>query len=118
MSKCKICGKDIRNYKDLFVIANSLFAKPNAYHSKCYLSKDNENKVKKKHRLINSEALKISMVIQVVIVLFFAFILFGSEPDSLATMIAFPMALLIVVIAAEFIQTLYSYLRFEKVLKK
>ncbi|MGB3368739.1 MAG: hypothetical protein WBA54_14685 [Acidaminobacteraceae bacterium] len=114
MSKCKICEKDIRTKNDLFVIANGLFAIPKPYHKKCYLSKSNENKIKKKHRLINSEAMYISIVIQLVFVAVFGVILFKSEPDSIYTMIAFPMALLMVVIIAELIQKVYSAIMFER----
>lgn len=118
MSKCKICEKDIRAKNDLFVIANGLFAMPKPYHKKCYLNKSNESKIKKKHRLINSEAMYISIAIQLVIIAVFGFVLFRSEPDSLGTMIAFPMALLMVVIIAELIQKAYSFIMFERKMKK
>lgn len=118
MNKCKICEKDIRNKNDLLVIANSLFAKPHPYHRKCYLHKSNESKIKKKHRLINSEAMFISIAIQLIIVAIFGVILFRSEVDSLGSMIAFPMAMLMVVIIAELIQKAYSFLMFERNLNK
>lgn len=118
VEKCKICEKDIRSENDLFVIANGLFAKPHVYHKKCYLNKKNESKIKKKHRLINSEAMYISIAIQLLIVLIFGFILFRSKPDSFASMIAFPMAMLMIVIIAELLQKTYSYFMFEKKLKK
>lgn len=114
MNKCKICDKDVRSKNDLFVIANSLFAKPHPYHKKCYLNKNNEKNIKKKHRLINSEAVFISIAIQLVVVVIFGIILFKSEPDSFTSMIAFPMALIMLVIVAELIQKGYSYFMFER----
>lgn len=118
MSKCQICEKDIKSKNDLFVIANGLFAMPRPFHRKCYLHKSNESKIKKKHRLINSEAMYISIGIQLIIIAIFGVILFRSEPDSLGTMIAFPMGLLIIVIVAELIQKAVSFIRFERHIKK
>ena len=118
MTTCNMCQKEIRKKEDLLVIANGLFAMPKAFHRKCYLHKDNELKIKKRHRLINSEAIYISLVVQLILVLVFAFILFKSEPNSAASMIAFPMALLIIVMIAEIIQKMYSLIRFEKNFKK
>jgi len=118
LSKCKICENDIRAKNDLFVIANGLFAIPKPYHKKCYLNKKNESIIKKKHRFINSEAMYISIAIQLVIVAILGVVLFTSEEGSLATMVAFPMALLMVVIIAELIQKVYSFIMFESKLKK
>lgn len=115
MIKCTICEKDIRNKESMIILARGLFGRPKPYHEKCYLKHQEDKGIfKKKMRLVSNAALYMALSIQGLLAVLFGFMLFNSEPGSTMSLIAFPLALLIVVMIAEVVQRVHGYIMYEK----